>query len=146
MDYLFLVVAVLWVAQFGMAWWQLRRFHGRIAELRREGRTAVGMHGNRFSGRTYAVVVADAQERICRAELFDGWTVFSRLRPVEGLRDRPLSALNAPEPLAGLRKTQWAALQHAAGFLTKPEERAEAEPSRAATSRHEREEIKQASA
>lgn len=119
MDYLFLVVAVLWVAQFGMAWWQLRRFHGRIAELRREGRTAVGMQGNRFSGRTYAVVVADAQGRIRRAELFDGWTVFSRLRPVEALRGRQLSELSAPEPLAGLRKTQWAALQHAAGFLTK---------------------------
>lgn len=146
MDYLFLVVAVLWIAQFGMAWLQLRRFHGRIAELRREGRTAVGMQGNRFSGRTYAVVVADAQGRISRAELFDGWTVFSRLRPVEALQGRQLSVLSAPEPLAGLRKTQWGALQHAAGFLTKQEEHGEAALPRAAASRHEREETKQASA
>jgi DNA-binding transcriptional regulator of glucitol operon len=126
-DYIFLVVAVLWAAQFGMAWWQLRRFHGRIATLRREGRTAVGMQGNRFSGRTYAVLVADPQGRIHRAEIFDGWTVFSHLRPVAELEGRHLSALKAEQPVAGVRKTQWQALQHAAGFLEQAPKHADAE-------------------
>lgn len=117
MDYLFLIVAILWVAQFGMAYWQLRRFHGRIAELRKVGKTAVGMHGNRWRGRTYAVLTVDGQERIRRAELFDGWTVFSKLRPVAELEGRPVSILAEGGPPAGVRQAQWAALQHAASFL-----------------------------
>lgn len=116
MDYIFLAVAVFWIAQFGLAWWQLRRFHARIGELRKLGRTAVGMKGNRFSGRTYAVLTVDAHERIQRAEVFDGWTVFSRLRPVDGLQGRPVTVLRG-EPATGLRKAQWEALQHAATFL-----------------------------
>lgn len=118
MDYVFLVVAIFWVGQFALAWWQLRRFHNRIGQLRKLGRTAVGMKGNRFSGRTYAVLTTDAKGQIRRAEIFDGWTVFSRLRPVPELEGRPLSHLQANEPRAGLRKAQWEALQHAAGFLT----------------------------
>jgi glucitol operon activator protein len=116
-DYIFLAVAIFWIAQFGLAWWQLRRFHARIGVLRRTGRTAVGMKGNRFSGRTYAVLVVDAQQRISSAEVFDGWTVFSQLRPVPELVGRHLSALRSDEPPAGMRKARWEALQHAAGFL-----------------------------
>lgn len=117
MSYIFLVVAILWIAQFALAWWQLNRFHRRIAQLRTQGRTAVGMVGNRFSGRTYAVLVIDEQQNIRSAEVFDGWTVFSQLRPVAALVGRPMSTLRASEPVAGLRKAQWGALQHAAGFL-----------------------------
>jgi DNA-binding transcriptional regulator of glucitol operon len=116
-DYIFLAVAIFWFAQFGLAWWQLRRFHARIGELRQRGRTAVGMQGNRFSGRTYAVLVVDSNNRISSAEIFDGWTVFSQLRPVPTLAGRPLSTLRNEQIPAGLRKAQWAALQHAAGFL-----------------------------
>lgn len=117
MDNIFLAVAVFWLAQFVLAWWQLRRFHARIGELRRKGRTAVGMKGNRFSGRTYAVLVVDSSQRITSAQVFDGWTVFSQLRPVPELEGRHLSVLRADEPPAGMRKARWEALQHAAGFL-----------------------------
>ncbi|MCG8346893.1 MAG: transcriptional regulator GutM [Chloroflexales bacterium] len=122
MAYLFLVVAILWIAQFGMAYWQLRRFHGRIAELRAVGRTAVGMYGNRWRGRTYAVLTVDGEERIRRAELFDGWTVFSKLRPVAELEGRSLESVAEGDTPSGMRQGQWAALQHAASFLqTKPQ-------------------------
>lgn len=117
-DYIFLLVAVLWLVQFIMAWWQLRRFHARIAECRREGRTAVGMKGNRFSGRTYAVLVANDRDLIERAEVFDGWTVFSRLRPVPGLQGQPITIFESEQPVvAGMRKAHWEALSQAAEFL-----------------------------
>lgn len=116
-NYLFLVIAVLWLAQFAMAWWQLRRFHMRIAELRKTGRTAVGLKGNRLSGRTYAVLTVDTHGIIQSAEVFDGWTIFSQLRPVAWLQGQPMGVLQAAEPRAGIRKAQWEALQHAAGFL-----------------------------
>jgi DNA-binding transcriptional regulator of glucitol operon len=118
MDYIFLVVAAFWVAQFGMAYWQLRRFHGRVAELRRLGRCAIGMHGNRWRGRTYAALVIDDQATIRKAEVFDGWTVLSQLRPAPALEGQPLHVLNADHPpLGNLRPAQWAAFQHAATFL-----------------------------
>lgn len=121
MDYIFLVVAVLWLAQFALAYWQLRRFHGRIADLRRLGRTAVGMHGNRWRGRTYAVLTVDPQNVIRCAEIFDGWTVFSQLRPIAALHGRRIESIGAePAPPDGLRPAHWAALQHAAGFLSAP--------------------------
>jgi glucitol operon activator protein len=120
MTYVFLMVAVAWMAQFALAWWQLRRFHARIAQLRKAGRTAVGLFGNRFRGRTYAVLSIDGQGIVQHAELFDGWTVFSQLRPVAALQGQRVDVLRAAEPLAGLRQSQWAALQHAASFLEAP--------------------------
>ncbi len=117
MDYIFLLVAVLWLVQFVMAWWQLQRFHARIAQLRKEGRTAVGMKGNRF-GRIYGVLVANDRGLIERAEVFDGWTVFSRLRPVPGLQGQPITIFDGEQPATEpMRKAHWEALRHAAGFL-----------------------------
>jgi glucitol operon activator protein len=117
-DYLFLILAIVWAAQFGLAYWQLRRFHSRIAALRKLGRTAVGMHGNRWRGRTYAVLTLDGEERIRKAEIFDGWSIFSQLRPVPELEGRGLDSLREGAPaLAGLRPAQLAAFQHAASFL-----------------------------
>lgn len=120
MEYVFLLVAILWMVQFGLAWWQLRRFYSRIAELRQQGRTAVGMYGNRWRGRTYAVLTAGSDGTIRSAEVFDGWTVFSHLRPVPALTGMPLSIFQSPQPHKGVKPTQWAALCHAASFLDPP--------------------------
>lgn len=117
-DYIFLVIAVVWIAQFGLAYWQLRRFHGRIGELRRYGRTAVGMHGNRWRGRTYAVLAINGQNIIQRAEVFAGWTVFSQLKPVESLQGQPLRVLaEAATAPAGMSVAHWEAFRQAAQFL-----------------------------
>jgi DNA-binding transcriptional regulator of glucitol operon len=118
MNNIFLVIAVVWIAQFGMAYWQLQRFHRRIAELRQYGRTSVGMHGNRWRGRTYAVLAVDGQQIIRRAEIFAGMTVFSRLRPVaalDGLRLADVSEASAAP--AGVSPSQWLAFCQAAQFL-----------------------------
>jgi DNA-binding transcriptional regulator of glucitol operon len=117
-SYIFLVVAVVWALQFGLAYWQLQRFHRRIAELRRYGRTSVGVSGNRWRGRTYGVLTVDPQGTIRRAEVFAGVTVFSQLKPVASLEGRPLSAVapDAPPP-AGMPSSQWAAFAQAAQFL-----------------------------
>ncbi|MDW8403489.1 transcriptional regulator GutM [Chloroflexus sp.] len=117
MEYVFLLMAILWMVQFGLAWRQLRHFHCRVAELRQKGRTAVGMHGNRWRGRTYAVLTADSDGTIRSAEIFDGWTVFSHLRPVPALAGLPLSIFQASQPQQGIKPAQWAALCHAASFL-----------------------------
>ncbi len=119
MEYIFLVVAAVWSLQFLFSYWQLQRFHRRLAELRRLGRCAVGMVGNRWRGRTYGVLCLNQHDRVVQAAAFDGWTVFSQLRPLPQLEGMRLDALLATAtPPDGVRNTQWKALQHAAQFFT----------------------------
>ena len=76
---------VMWILQFALTYWQMKRFVGRLKELRKDGMTAVGMSGGRYQGRAYGVITVDAEHRILHAEKFGGWTVFSRLRQVPEL-------------------------------------------------------------
>jgi glucitol operon activator protein len=118
MEYIFLVVAAAWTLQFVLSFWQLRRFHRQLADLRKLGRCAVGMAGNRWQGRTYGVLVIDEHERVSDAALFSGWTIFSKLRPVVGLAGTRLDAiLTTDTPVGALRRSQWLALQHAGQFF-----------------------------
>ncbi len=75
-------LVTMWIFQFGMVYFQMRRFYGRLVQLRRQGLTAVGLAGNRYRGRNYAVLTIDEQDRIINAEQFSGWTVFATLKPV----------------------------------------------------------------
>ncbi|NJN92912.1 MAG: hypothetical protein HC875_01880 [Anaerolineales bacterium] len=40
---IFLILGVLWIIQFGLAYWQMRRFYQRMITLRRSGLTAIGL-------------------------------------------------------------------------------------------------------
>lgn len=118
MEYMFLIVAAAWTLQFFLSYYQLQRFHCHVAGLRKLGRCSVGMYGNRWRGRTYGVLVIDAQECVRHAALFTGWTVFSTPHPIAGLNGIPLKTiLSTDTPLAGLRQAHWGALQHAARFF-----------------------------
>ena len=118
MQYIFLVVAAAWSLQFVLSYWQLRRFHRQLANLRKLGRCAVGMYGNRWRGRTYGILVVDAQDRIRHAASFSGWTIFSKPQPVAGLTGMHRDAILAMNtPIAQLHRSQWLAFQHAAQFF-----------------------------
>lgn len=82
---IFLILGVLWVIQFGLAYWQMRRFYQKMMTLRKSGLTAVGLSGNRYKGRSYAVLTIDEHDRIVHAEQFSGWTVFAQLKPIPQL-------------------------------------------------------------
>ena len=78
----------LWIAQFVLAYWQMMRFYDRLKVIRKNGLTAVGLHGDRVKGRVYAVLAVDEKGTIVHAEQFSGLTVFAKLRPnkdIEGL-------------------------------------------------------------
>lgn len=87
---IFLGLVVMWILQFGLAYFQMRRFYKRLAQLNRRGLTAVGLAGNRYKGRNYAVLTIDGQDRVINAEQFSGWTVFAQLVPVPALVGMPL--------------------------------------------------------
>lgn len=79
--FFFILLAVMWAAQFGLAYIQMRRFNGRILEVRKWGKTAVGLGGNRYRGRTYAILTVDDTGTVVNAEYFTGSTVFARVKP-----------------------------------------------------------------
>lgn len=90
---IFLVLGIVWIIQFGLAYWQIRRFYQRMIILRRSGLTAIGLSGNRYKGRSYAVLTMGEDGRVIHAEHFSGWTVFAQLKPIPQLVGMPLSEL-----------------------------------------------------
>jgi DNA-binding transcriptional regulator of glucitol operon len=89
---IFLVIT--WVIQLWMSNRQLRRFYKRLKELRKDGLTAVGLDGNRLSGRLYGVLTVNPETRmIVHAEKFGGSTVFANLKPFPLLENKPLADL-----------------------------------------------------
>jgi DNA-binding transcriptional regulator of glucitol operon len=88
-----LLLAFMWALQYGMSFWQMRRYYKRLAELRREGVVWVGLAGSAWRRRQYAVLVVSPEQRIVRVEQLSGWTVLASLKPVPGLAGRPVTDL-----------------------------------------------------
>lgn len=82
---------VAWIIQFGMTFFQMRRYNKRLSELKKMGPTTVGMSGSMYKRRVYGVLVFDEQEKIVCAEQFSGWTVFAGLKPVKELEGLTLN-------------------------------------------------------
>ncbi|MCE1253587.1 MAG: transcriptional regulator GutM [Anaerolineae bacterium] len=82
----------MWLLQYVLTFWQMRRYSKRLSLLRKEGWVWVGLHGSAWKGRTYAVVVVNG-DRIIRVEQLSGWTVMAGLKPVPGFEGRPVSDL-----------------------------------------------------
>lgn len=121
-------LAVAWFVQYVLSFWQMRRFYGRIAELRKLGTVSIGMEGSAWKRRQYAVLVVDREKRIVRAEQLSGWTVLAALRPIRGLEGRGLAELNDDSvelPISGQRKLLLAC-RNAAKHIYEAEERARA--------------------
>lgn len=76
---------IAWILQYIMTYFQMRRYHKRLNELRKDGLLATGMSGSMYKRKTYGILVVDKDERILHAEQLSGWTVFATLKPVNGL-------------------------------------------------------------
>lgn len=122
-------LAVAWLLQLGLSYWQMRRFYRRIADLRREGRVSIGLEGSAWRRRQYAVLVVDKEtHRIITAEQLSGWTVLASLQPVPGLAGLHLDDLfrdDVETPVAKNKKL-WLALRNAAQHIKDAEARAKA--------------------
>ena len=83
--YVFLFIAAAYALQLLLTSWQAKRFFRRLKEIRKDGLTSIGLSGGKWSGRTYAVLVVDEDNNILHAEKLSGMTIFSTLKPVDGL-------------------------------------------------------------
>ncbi len=101
----------------------MRRFYRRMTELRKGGLTAVGLNGDRYKGRAYAVLTIDENERVVHAEQFSGWTVFARLRPVPGMAGLNLADVLANDTRLPVSKKLQTAFVNAARDLREAREK-----------------------
>ncbi len=124
---LFIVLAIAWVLQLGLSLLQTRRFHRRVAELRRGGNTtSVGMAGSNWKRKVYGVLVVDEERNIVHAEKMSGFTVFANLKPVDAMSGMTLDRLDGEAPV-GISTKMWKAFQNAAGFIRNRDKRDEDE-------------------
>ena len=118
-------LAIAWAIQYALAFWQMRRFYRRVAELRRLGLVSIGVEGSSWRGRQYAVLVVDASHRVMRVEQLSGWTIFATLKPVLGLEGRPMSALFDDGANLPVSKKLLLALRNAASYIKKAAKKSE---------------------
>ena len=74
------LLVTAWALQIWLSNHQMRRFHRRTSQLRRQGtHLAVGLAGNMYRRKTYVALVIDGDECVAAAEELSGWTIFASL-------------------------------------------------------------------
>ena len=115
--WLFLLLAVLWALQLGLAYQQAQAFMARAKALRRLGRVSIGASPRRIRGRAFVVVAVGSDDRIIAAEALRGITVFANAKPAPALIGLRAADLAAGAEVPGLAPTVQAAAQQAAAFV-----------------------------
>jgi DNA-binding transcriptional regulator of glucitol operon len=115
--WLFLLLAVLWALQLGLAWQQAQQFMARARALRKLGRVSIGASPHRLRGRAYVVMAVGPDDRLTAAEALRGVTVFANARPVPALVGLAAAELAAGAQVPGLHPRVLAAAQSAAAVL-----------------------------
>jgi len=113
----FLLLAVLWLLQLGLAYQQARRFMGRARALRRQGRVSIGASRRQLRGRAYVVLAVGPDGRVAAAEALRGITVFANARPAPALVGRSAADLAGGMDVPGLAPRVLAAAQSAAAAV-----------------------------
>ncbi|HEY4727439.1 MAG TPA: transcriptional regulator GutM [Actinomycetes bacterium] len=115
--WLFLLLAVLWALQLGLAYQQAQAFMARARVLRRLGRVSIGASPRRIRGRAYVVVAVGPDDRVTAAEALRGVTVFANARPVPALVGLAAAELAAGVQVPDLHPLVQVAAQSAAATL-----------------------------
>lgn len=114
------VLAAAWLLQIWLSTQQMRKFNERTVRLRRLGaHTAIGMSGTMYRRKTYAAVAVDALGVVKAAEQLSGFTVFASPRPMPAVEGIHIDEIGKGDPPQGVSAKEWAALDHAAGFIRK---------------------------
>lgn len=113
------IVAILagaWFLQLVLSSWQMKRYYDRLHELRKYGTTATGMAGSQWRRRVYAIIAVDEQDRIVKAEVLKGWTIFATPQPEPRLKGATVQDILDGD-VAGISEKDLKAFQQAAEFL-----------------------------
>jgi DNA-binding transcriptional regulator of glucitol operon len=111
-----LIVAVVggWMVQLYATYRQSMAFNSDVVALRRHGTVSVGVGGKRYrGGRAYVAIAIDDRGVVRNALTLQGFTTFSRARPLPGLLDVSSRAIRADEQLPGVSRQQHEAARQA---------------------------------
>lgn len=109
-----------WLLQIVLSSFQMRRFHRKSQQWRREGSAmAIGLSGTTYRRKTYAVIVSDHDGRVVKAGRLSGFTVAARLKPVDEVVGISVFDVGRGDPPANVDHKTWAAMDHAAEFIRK---------------------------
>jgi DNA-binding transcriptional regulator of glucitol operon len=111
-----LIVAVVggWMVQLYATYRQSMAFNREVVALRRRGTVSVGLGGKRYrGGRAYVAIAIDDRGVVRDALTLQGFTTFSRARPLPGLLDVSTRTIRADEPLPGVSRQQHEAARQA---------------------------------
>lgn len=91
---LILLAVLAWAFQIVLGVRQLRRFQRHVRALRAKGRVAIGKARGRILAGAILLLCIDGDCRIVQGEIMQGFTVFARFRPFDGLCGLSLLALD----------------------------------------------------
>jgi DNA-binding transcriptional regulator of glucitol operon len=123
-NYAFIIMALAagLALQLYFTGWQTKRFYSRLKQIRKDGKTSIGLDGGIWTGRRYAVLVVDENLEILHAERFSGLTIFAKLKPVNELVGHSANDLLLGDSTFSLSKGMLKAFKNAAKELLKDEE------------------------
>lgn len=111
-------LAGAWMIQIGLSTWQMQRFHKTSQKWRRLGsHMAIGVSGNIYKRKTYAVIVTDAVGEVVVAGVLAGFTVMAKPRRVLEVEGLSIDEIGRGHPPVGVPRRAWSAMGHAAGFI-----------------------------
>jgi DNA-binding transcriptional regulator of glucitol operon len=123
-NYSFIIMALAagLALQLFFTGWQTKRFYSRLKQIRKDGKTSIGLDGGIWTGRRYAVLVVDENLEILHAERFSGLTIFAKLKPVNELIGHSVNDLLEEDSSFSLSKGMLKAFRNAAKELLKAED------------------------
>ncbi|WP_227938391.1 transcriptional regulator GutM [Alkalihalobacillus deserti] len=91
--YLIILVGIAWLVQSFLGFFQIKNFNKHFSFLRQKGRVAIGRKRGLFKAGTVILIAINKGNKIIEARKMQGVTVFSRVRPMQGLDGKDLLKL-----------------------------------------------------
>ncbi|WP_054712054.1 transcriptional regulator GutM [Bacillus sp. JCM 19041] len=89
-------LAVGFLLQSVLGFWQIKNFNERYREMREEGQVAIGRSKGIVRTGVILMLLMDRKGNIIRAERMQGMTIFARFKEVPTLAQQPLFYIDQP--------------------------------------------------
>lgn len=87
-------VAVAWVLQGVLTYFQIKNFQNKLNELKKHGRFGVGTLKGRFGRGVIVILNVNEEDVITDAQIMTGITVFARFTPFKILKNKNLKDID----------------------------------------------------
>ncbi|GAF13197.1 glucitol operon activator protein [Bacillus sp. JCM 19046] len=89
-------LAVGFLLQSVLGFWQIKNFNERYRAMREEGQVAIGRSKGILRTGVILMLLVDRKGNIIRAERMQGMTIFARFKEIAALAEQPLFFMDKP--------------------------------------------------